>query len=95
MVMGVLMGLFPLLHIYEMHRCQSSIGQSFVGIVFWELGIATWLIYGILKKDRVIVIANCIAVAVGLLYLLAIRYYALQNSPAHFGFPGKEFLLRP
>lgn len=76
MVMGVLMGLFPLLHIHEMYRCQSSIGQSFVGVIFWELGIATWLIYGILKKDRVIVIANWIAVSVGLLYLLAIRYYA-------------------
>ena len=66
MVMGVLMGLFPLLHIHEMYRCQSSIGQSFVGVIFWELGIATWLIYGILKKDRVIVIANWIAVSVGL-----------------------------
>jgi uncharacterized protein with PQ loop repeat len=76
MVMGVMMGLFPLLHVHEMYRSQSSIGQSFVGVIFWELGIATWLIYGILKKDRVIVIANWIAVSVGLLYLLAIRYYA-------------------
>jgi uncharacterized protein with PQ loop repeat len=77
MLVGVLMGLLPLLHVYEMHRCRSSVGQSFPGVVFWELGIATWLIYGILKKDRVIVIANWIAVSVGLLYLLAIRYYAL------------------
>jgi uncharacterized protein with PQ loop repeat len=76
MVMGVLMGLFPLLHIHEMYKYQSSIGQSFVGVIFWEVGIATWLIYGILKKDRVIVIANSIAVSVGLLYLMAIKYYA-------------------
>jgi uncharacterized protein with PQ loop repeat len=75
-VMGIMMGLVPLLHIYEMYRCRSSVGQSFVGVVFWELGIATWLIYGVLKKDRVIVIANWIALSVGLLYLLAIRYYA-------------------
>ena len=79
MVMGVLMGLFPLLHVYEMHRCHSSVGQSFVGVIFWELGIATWLVYGILKKDRVIVIANSIAVKRGDLacpFFLAIRYYA-------------------
>ena len=77
MVMGVMMGLFPLLHVQEMYRCQSSVGQSFVGVAFWEVGIATWLVYGILMKDRVIVIANFVSVVVGLIYLWAIRYYAL------------------
>lgn len=70
------MGLFPLLHVQEMYRVQSSLGQSFVGVAFWEVGIATWLVYGILHKDRVIVIANFVTLVVGLLYLGAIWYYA-------------------
>ncbi len=68
------MGLLPLFHVHEIYRCQSSIGQSFVAAILWELGIATWLIYGILKRDRVIVVANWTAGGVGLLYLLAIHY---------------------
>lgn len=76
LVMGIGMGLFPLLHVWEMWRVKSSAGQSFVGVLFLEAGIATWLVYGILKKDRVIVLANGIGVIVGLVYLLTIRYYS-------------------
>jgi len=76
MVMGSLMGIFPLLHVWEMYQAKSSAGQSFLGVLFLELGIATWLIYGILKRDRVIILANGIGVGVGLVYLLVIRFYA-------------------
>ena len=79
---GVLFPLGPVLPLCvrlksAVDRCQSSVGQSFVGVAFWEVGIATWLVYGILMKDRVIVIANFVSVVVGLIYLWAIRYYAL------------------
>ena len=76
MVMGAGMGLFPLLHVWEMYSVKSSAGQSFVGVLFLEAGIATWLVYGILKKDRVITIANGIGVIIGLVYLFTIRYYS-------------------
>ena len=76
MVMGSLMGVFPLLHVWEMYQVESSAGQSFLAVFFLELGIATWLVYGILKRDRVITVANGIGVSVGLVYLFTIRYYA-------------------
>jgi uncharacterized protein with PQ loop repeat len=75
-VMGVLMALSPLLHVWQMCSVQSSKGQSFPGVVFLEFGIATWLIYGLLKQDRVLVVSNGIGVVVGLVYLLTIRYYS-------------------
>lgn len=76
MFMGSLMGIFPLLHVWEMYQAQSSAGQSFLGVLFLELGIATWLIYGILKNDRVIILANGIGVGIGFVYLLTIHHYA-------------------
>ena len=76
MVMGALMGLFPLLHVWEMYSVKSSAGQSFIGVMFLEAGIATWLVYGILKRDLVIIVANGIGVVVGFLYLGAIWYYS-------------------
>ena len=76
MVMGSLMGVLPLLHVWEMYNAKSSAGQSFLGVLFLELGIATWLVYGILKRDRVIVIANGIGVSLGLVYLFTVQYYA-------------------
>jgi uncharacterized protein with PQ loop repeat len=74
--MGVLMGLSPLLHVWQMYNVQSSKGQSFAGVVFLEFGIATWLIYGLMKQDRVLIVSNGIGVVVGLVYLLTIRYYS-------------------
>ncbi len=74
--MGVLMGLSPLLHVWQMYSVQSSKGQSFAAVVFLEFGIATWLIYGLMKRDRVLVASNGIGVVVGLVYLLTIRYYS-------------------
>ena len=76
MVMGSLMGVLPLLHVWEMYNAKSSAGQSFLGVLFLELGIATWLVYGILKRDWVIVIANGIGVSLGLVYLFTVQYYA-------------------
>jgi len=75
-IVGGLMGLFPLLHVWEMCAVQSSKGQSFMGVVFLEFGIATWLVYGVLKGDRVIVVSNGIGIVVGLIYLLTIKYYS-------------------
>jgi len=75
-VMGSLMGLSPLLHVWQMYSAQSSKGQSFAGVVFLEFGIATWLIYGLMKRDRVLIVSNGIGVVVGLVYLLTIRYYS-------------------
>lgn len=74
--MGCLMGLSPLFHVWQMHSVRSSKGQSFAGVVFLEFGIATWLIYGLMKGDRVLVVSNGIGVVVGFVYLVAIRYYA-------------------
>ena len=51
-------------------------GQSFPAVVFWEIGIVIWLIYGLLKNDKVIVVSNCIGVCAGLLYLAAIMKYS-------------------
>lgn len=76
MVIGILMGLFPLLHVWEMHRVESSQGQSFPAVVFWEIGIVIWLIYGLLKNDKVIFVSNCIGVCAGLLYLATIIKYS-------------------
>gem|GEM_PF-2840876 len=75
-VMGGLMGLSPLLHVWQMYSVQSSKGQSFAGVVFLEFGIATWLIYGLMKRDRVLIVSNGIGVVVGLVYLLTIRHYS-------------------
>jgi len=75
-VMGVFMGLSPLLHVWEMYSVQSSKGQSFMGVVFLELGITRWLIYGVMKRDRVLIVSDGIALVVGLGYLLTIRYYS-------------------
>ncbi len=75
-VMGSLMGLSPLLHVWEMYSVQSSKGQSFPAVMFLEFGIATWLIYGLMKRDRVLIVSNGIGVIVGLAYLLTIRYYS-------------------
>ncbi len=74
--MGCLMGLSPLLHVWQMYSVQSSKGQSFAGVVFLEFGIATWLIYGLMKRDLVLIVSNGIGVLVGLVYLLTIRYYS-------------------
>ena len=41
-----------------------------------EFGIATWLIYGLMKRDLVLIVSNGIGVVVGLVYLLTIRYYS-------------------
>ena len=51
-------------------------GQSFAGVVFPEFGIATWLISGLMKQDRVLIVSNGIGVVVGLVYLMTIRYYS-------------------
>jgi uncharacterized protein with PQ loop repeat len=75
-VMGVLMGLSPLLHVWQMYSVQSSKGQSLPSVLFLEFGIATWLIYGLMKQDRVLVVSNGIGVVVGLVYLITIRYYS-------------------
>ena len=75
-VVGVGMGLLPLFHVLEMHSVRSSVGQSFWGALFLEFGIATWLIYGILKRDSVIVVTNSIGIVAGLIYVLTIGYYS-------------------
>ena len=74
--MGCLMGLSPLFHVWQMHSVQSSKGQSFAGVAFMEFGIATWLIYGLMKGDRVLIVSNGIGVVAGFVYLAAIRYYS-------------------
>ena len=75
-VVGIGMGLLPLFHVWEMHSVRSSVGQSFLGALFLEFGIATWLVYGILKRDVVIIIANGIGIVAGLIYLLTIGHYS-------------------
>jgi len=74
--MGSLMWLSPLLHVWQMYSVQSSKGQSFPGVVFLEFGTVTWLIYGLMKRDRVLIVSNGIGVVVGLVYLLTVGYYA-------------------
>ncbi len=75
-VVGIGMGLLPLFHVLEMHSVRSSAGQSFRGALFLEFGIATWLVYGSLKKDPVIVVTNSIGIMAGMVYLLTIGYYS-------------------
>ena len=65
-IVGIGMGLLPLFHVWEMHSVRSSAGQSFWGALFLECGIATWLVYGILKRDSVIVVTNGIGIVAGL-----------------------------
>ncbi len=78
-VVGALMGTIPLFHVLEMYSAHSSKGQSLAGALFFEFGVMTWLIYGILKKDRIITACNGIAVFFGLIYVFAIIYYAEHN----------------
>ncbi len=75
-VVGALMGTIPLFHVWEMYTVSSSKGQSLGGALFFEFGIITWLIYGILKKDRIITLCNGIAATFGLLYVVTIMHYA-------------------
>jgi uncharacterized protein with PQ loop repeat len=75
-VVGALMGTIPLFHVWEMYMVSSSKGQSLSGAIFFEFGVMTWLIYGILIKDRIIIACNGIAVFFGLIYISAIMHYS-------------------
>jgi uncharacterized protein with PQ loop repeat len=75
-VVGALMGTVPLFHVWEMYTVHSSKGQSLAGALFFEFGVITWLIYGLLRKDRIIMICNSIAVFFGFTYICAIIYYS-------------------
>ncbi|MGD9817593.1 MAG: SemiSWEET family transporter [Desulfomonilaceae bacterium] len=71
------MGTIPLFHVWEMYSVSSSKGQSLPGALFFEFGVMTWFIYGLLKKDRIIMICNGIAVLFGLIYISTIIYYSI------------------
>lgn len=75
-VVGALMGTIPLFHVWEMYSVNSSKGQSLSGALFFVFGVMTWLIYGILKKDKIITACNGIAVMSGCVYVVAILYFA-------------------
>ncbi len=75
-VVGALMGTIPFFHVWEMYSVNSSKGQSLSGALFFVFGVMTWLIYGVLKKDRIITACNGIAVVAGSIYVVAIIYFA-------------------
>lgn len=74
-VVGMIMLVMPIAHIFSMIGSQSSAGQSLLGACVWEVGILAWGIYGLFKKDWVLISVNSITFIVGIFYLATIINY--------------------
>lgn len=74
-VLGILMPFFNLPHILKMISLESSAGQSFVAVLALTLGFVFFFIYGIKRRDKVIMVTYGAAILMNILYLSTIYLY--------------------
>ena len=57
-------------------RHHSAANVSLPGFICWLVSMVSWLIYGIVMKDKVLIIANIVATIGAALNVAAILIYA-------------------
>jgi MtN3 and saliva related transmembrane protein len=62
-IYGVVMALAPLLQIRTIVRSRSSAGVSLGYFRVLAIGFVLWLVYGLDRRDPVLIIANTVALA--------------------------------
>jgi uncharacterized protein with PQ loop repeat len=78
---GVVMGLSPLLQIRRIVRTRSSRDVSVGYFAVLLFGFLLWLGYGLAAADPVIIVPNCVAIAVGATTIgVAARYRARRTA---------------
>jgi len=79
-VMGILGQLLFYLQGFKIFHDRSAEDVSLFGFLFGLLSVTSWLIYGLLIKDRVLIIANTFAVVGALFAIIGILIYG--GTPA-------------
>lgn len=75
MCTGIGMNMFQFLHVYQMFKSKSSIGQSEYAIIGYLVCFIVWFLYGCKKNDNVIKFSNVTAIISSLILLITIYYY--------------------
>jgi MtN3 and saliva related transmembrane protein len=75
MFIGIIGQLLFYLQALKIFRDRSAEDVSFPGFLLGLISVTSWLIYGVLIRDKVLVIANAFAVIGAILVLSGIMLY--------------------
>ena len=75
---GIIMSLGYFPQAYKIYKSKSARNVSFINYIILSIGTLTWLVYGILLKDVVIIISFVVGVIGSWLVLLLLLKY--RNS---------------
>lgn len=64
------------LQAFKIIQDQSAVNVSLLGFVIALFSLASWMIYGILTKDRVVFISNSLATIGALMVVVSILIYS-------------------
>lgn len=68
--------------VYKMYKCKSARDVSLVTILQLSGGVGLWIVYGIMMRDGIIIMANVITL-VSLLSALSLYFlYNKRRSPS-------------
>lgn len=76
LVMGCLGQLLYYMQAYKIFSDKSAMDVSLGGFLFGLVSVSSWLIYGLLIKDRVLIISNIVAVIGALFTVVGILIYS-------------------
>jgi MtN3 and saliva related transmembrane protein len=60
---------------YEIFASSSARDVSLLGFTFGFISVSSWLVYGLIKRDQPLIIANIVAVVGALAVLIGIGMY--------------------
>lgn len=75
-IIGILGHSFFVFEDYEIIRAGSSQNLSLQGFIVTLLALLSWLIYGLLKKDRVLIIVNVVGAILSVSCITLILIYS-------------------
>jgi uncharacterized protein with PQ loop repeat len=66
---------FPIIQAYKIFVNRSAVDVSLWGYLIFFWGVTSWLIYGILQRDRVLITTNSFATFSSLVCMIAILFF--------------------
>ena len=76
MLMGIMSQAAIYIQAYIIYKNRSATDVSFLSFSIICISLCSWLIYGLLIKNRILIVSNVIAVIGSILVLLAIMKYS-------------------
>jgi len=75
LLIGVAGGMIPWIQFFEIMVNKSSKDVSLSSYILVLIVVFSWLVYGVVKKDKIIIVANAISVLGAAVCLISILYW--------------------